>query len=67
MNDWAIKYNDGLKSALEGLKSELKNFNYSYFDTYAVLQNLVQQPASYGTNIFVLFASQNFGTTHNFL
>ncbi|PON62695.1 Lipase [Parasponia andersonii] len=48
MNDWAIKYNDGLKSTLQELNSELQNFNYSYFETYTVLQKLVQQPASYG-------------------
>ncbi|XP_062077686.1 GDSL esterase/lipase At5g55050 [Humulus lupulus] len=48
MNDWAIKYNDGLKSTLRELKSELNNINYSYFETYDVLNNLVQHPASYG-------------------
>ncbi|KAF4349822.1 hypothetical protein G4B88_026700 [Cannabis sativa] len=48
MNDWAIKYNDGLKSTLGELKSVLNNISYSYFETYDVLNNLVQQPASYG-------------------
>ncbi|EXB66343.1 GDSL esterase/lipase [Morus notabilis] len=48
VNQWVIKYNDGLKSTLTRLKSELKNLNYAYFETYDVLLNLIQKPESYG-------------------
>ncbi|KAF3453435.1 hypothetical protein FNV43_RR03875 [Rhamnella rubrinervis] len=41
-------YNEGLKSMLQELKSELKDINYSYFDTYNFFSNLIQKPASYG-------------------
>ncbi|KAJ4844391.1 hypothetical protein Tsubulata_002352 [Turnera subulata] len=47
-NSLALKYNEGLKSMLQELKSELKDIAYSYFDTYAVLQNIVQNPANNG-------------------
>lgn len=47
-NQWAVKYNDGLKSTLHELKSEFNDINYSYFDTYDVMLNLIQNPASYG-------------------
>ncbi|KAE9458254.1 hypothetical protein C3L33_09844, partial [Rhododendron williamsianum] len=37
-NQMALKYNEGLKSMLKGLKSELKgDMNYSYVDVYASL------------------------------
>lgn len=48
VNYWATKYNDGLKSTLQGLKSSLKDINYSYFDTYSVMSNFVHDPATYG-------------------
>lgn len=47
-NYWSRKYNDGLKSMLVGLTSEFKDLSYSYSDTYKVLQNVIQNPATYG-------------------
>lgn len=49
-NGLSVKYNEGLKSMLLQLKLELKSINYSYFDTYSVLQNIIQKPAAYGTS-----------------
>lgn len=48
VNNWANKYNQQLTSMLQGLKSELNDINYSYFDTYNALLNLIQKPADYG-------------------
>lgn len=47
-NYWSMKYNDGLKVALRGLKSESSDINYSYFDTYDVMNGLIQHPQNYG-------------------
>ncbi|KAH9614023.1 hypothetical protein KSS87_017479 [Heliosperma pusillum] len=47
-NIWASKYNQGLLSVLQEFKTELQGFQYSYFNTYDVLLNLIQQPATYG-------------------
>lgn len=47
-NFWASKYNQGLQSVLQEYKTELKDFQYTYFDTYNVLLSLIQQPATYG-------------------
>ncbi|KAK2990031.1 hypothetical protein RJ640_004709 [Escallonia rubra] len=47
-NFWATKYNDGLKSMLQGLKSELKDINYSYLDIYSIFHDFIQNPATYG-------------------
>ncbi|KAH9621883.1 hypothetical protein KSS87_014826 [Heliosperma pusillum] len=47
-NIWASKYNQGLLSVLQEFKTELPGFQYSYFNTYDVLLNLIQQPATYG-------------------
>ncbi|KAK4355236.1 hypothetical protein RND71_024207 [Anisodus tanguticus] len=47
-NFWADKYNQQLKSMLQGLKAELKDINYSFFDTYNLLLNVIQNPATYG-------------------
>ncbi|OMO83499.1 Lipase, GDSL [Corchorus capsularis] len=49
-NSWSVKYNDMLKAMLKGLKSELHGLNYSYFDTYKVLHNIIQYPSAYGFN-----------------
>lgn len=51
-NYWSAKYNEGLKSMLQKLKSEFKDINYSYFDTYSVLLSLIQNPTAYGTQLF---------------
>lgn len=37
---------------LEELKSEFKDINYSYFDTYSVMLSLIQNPKAYGTQLF---------------
>lgn len=37
---------------LRKLKSEFKDINYSYFDTYSVLLSLIQNPTAYGTQLF---------------
>lgn len=50
INYWAAKYNDGLKTMLQNFKSELKDINYSYFDTYSISTNVIKNPASYGTS-----------------
>ncbi|XP_059664167.1 GDSL esterase/lipase At5g55050-like [Cornus florida] len=47
-NQWSLKYNEGLKPMLEGLKSELKDISYSYFDAYTAFLNFIQKPATYG-------------------
>lgn len=49
-NFWSVKYNEVLKAMLSGLKSELQGINYSYFDTYSIMQNLIQKPSAYGFN-----------------
>ncbi|KAJ1441349.1 SGNH hydrolase superfamily [Sesbania bispinosa] len=43
-----LKYNEGLKSMLKEWQWENKDLSYSYFDTYAALQDLIQNPTSYG-------------------
>nr|POF21272.1 gdsl esterase/lipase [Quercus suber] len=48
INFWSIKYNIGLISMLQELKSDLKDIHYSYFDTYKVLLDFIQRPATYG-------------------
>ncbi|KAF3453446.1 hypothetical protein FNV43_RR03886 [Rhamnella rubrinervis] len=49
INRWSIKYNGALISILKNLKSELKDvINYSYFDGFSVMHNIVRKPASYG-------------------
>ena len=34
---------------LQELKSNLSAISYSYFDTYTLLLNIIQTPATYGT------------------
>ncbi|GAV72904.1 Lipase_GDSL domain-containing protein [Cephalotus follicularis] len=48
INYWSRKYNQGLKTIMQDLKSELNGMSYSYFDTFSVMQNAIQNPASYG-------------------
>ncbi|KAI4306102.1 hypothetical protein L6164_029410 [Bauhinia variegata] len=47
-NYWTVKYNDALKSMLEQLKSENPPLIYSYFDTYAAISDLINNPTSHG-------------------
>ncbi|XP_027342170.1 GDSL esterase/lipase At5g55050-like [Abrus precatorius] len=43
-----LKYNEGLKSMLKEWQLDNKDISYSYFDTYASVQELIQNPTSYG-------------------
>ena len=52
-NYLAAKYNDGLKSMLQELQSELNGLSYSYFDNYSVLHNIIKNPAAYGKHLFI--------------
>ncbi|PWA90185.1 SGNH hydrolase-type esterase domain-containing protein [Artemisia annua] len=47
-NYWSSKYNDGLKHLLENLKLESPDINYSYFDMYKAMSDLIQDPQKYG-------------------
>ncbi|KAG5235232.1 hypothetical protein OIU78_024904 [Salix suchowensis] len=47
-NLMAVSYNKGLNSMLRELKSNLTAISYSYFDTYTLLLNIIQNPATYG-------------------
>ncbi|KAI5571171.1 hypothetical protein BDE02_11G076700 [Populus trichocarpa] len=47
-NLMAVAYNKGLNSILQELKSNLNAISYSYFDTYALMHNIIQNPATYG-------------------
>lgn len=47
-NYWADNYNKGLVSFLQDYQTQVKDFQYTYFDTYNVFLNLIQQPATYG-------------------
>ncbi|WCJ32949.1 GDSL esterase/lipase At5g55050 [Euphorbia peplus] len=48
VNSLTVKYNRRLKLMLKQLKSELPDIHFSYFDTYFVLQNIIQNPDAYG-------------------
>ncbi|KAG5546537.1 hypothetical protein RHGRI_018651 [Rhododendron griersonianum] len=48
-NQMALKYNEGLKSMLKGLKSELKgDMNYSYVDVYGIFDSFIRTPSNFG-------------------
>ncbi|XAR67428.1 Triacylglycerol lipase [Bertholletia excelsa] len=47
-NYLSAKYNDGLRSMLRGLKSELNGFAYTYLDLYSVFTRFIQSPSTYG-------------------
>ncbi|CAK8565596.1 unnamed protein product [Lathyrus sativus] len=47
-NLMSMKYNELLQIMLKELKLQNKNLSYSYFDTYAAIQDLTQNPSSYG-------------------
>lgn len=59
-NSISAKYSDGLKSMIQQLKPAL-GINYSFFETYGILRNIVQNPSSYGTHIAPL---QYIGLTY---
>lgn len=50
-NYWSMKYNVGLKALLHELKTESSDMHYSYFDTYDVMNDLIQHPETYGNFI----------------
>lgn len=52
-NFLAVKYNEDTQSMFKKWKSENKDLSYSYFDTYAALQDLIQNPTSYGNITFL--------------
>ncbi|KAK7305132.1 hypothetical protein VNO77_43032 [Canavalia gladiata] len=47
-NYLSFKYNEALQSMLKEWQLENKDISYSYFDTYAAVQDLIQNPTSYG-------------------
>ncbi|KAL3503526.1 hypothetical protein ACH5RR_037975 [Cinchona calisaya] len=49
INALAINYNQQLTSMLAGLKLDFDDFNYSYFNSYTVLSDIIQNAATYGT------------------
>ncbi|KAF3453447.1 hypothetical protein FNV43_RR03887 [Rhamnella rubrinervis] len=48
LNNWSHMYHHALSSMLNGLKSKLKNFNYSYFDPHSAAQNIIKRPPAFG-------------------
>ncbi|XP_020210184.1 GDSL esterase/lipase At5g55050 [Cajanus cajan] len=48
VNYWSKKYNEGLRSMLKEWQSENGSIIYSYFDTYAAINDIIQSPPSYG-------------------
>lgn len=47
-NFWTVKYNQGLREMLNGLKSELQGIKYSYFNIYQVVTDVIQNPSAHG-------------------
>ncbi|KAG9439822.1 hypothetical protein H6P81_019987 [Aristolochia fimbriata] len=47
-NYWSLKYNEGVRTLLSEMKSELKDMAYSFFDTFRALDDFIQNPAAYG-------------------
>ncbi|KAG9439821.1 hypothetical protein H6P81_019986 [Aristolochia fimbriata] len=47
-NYWSVKYNEGVKTLLSEMKSELKDMAYSFFDTFRALRDFIQNPTAYG-------------------
>lgn len=48
----SVNYNENLHSMLKKWQLESKNLSYSYFDTYAAIQDLIQNPTSHGIITF---------------
>lgn len=48
-NNWSMEYNKGLQIMLKELKLESSDINYSYFDIFGVMSDLIQDPQNYGT------------------
>ncbi|KAJ4981063.1 hypothetical protein NE237_031900 [Protea cynaroides] len=47
-NYWSHTFNERVKALLQGMKSENNDINYSFFDAYSQLLNLIQNPDAYG-------------------
>ncbi|PSS06127.1 GDSL esterase/lipase [Actinidia chinensis var. chinensis] len=47
-NKWSVKYNDALKTMLQGLKLDLKGMDYSYVDVYNVFARFIETPSTFG-------------------
>ncbi|KAF9611678.1 hypothetical protein IFM89_034861 [Coptis chinensis] len=47
-NYWSNKYNEGAKSMLQAMKTEFKDVNYAFSDSYNIVLNFIQKPANYG-------------------
>lgn len=58
-NHWSVKYNEGLKASLHEMKSESSDMHYSYFDTYDVMNGLIQDPEKYG-NCLIFLCDNSF-------
>ncbi|POO03239.1 Lipase [Trema orientale] len=48
LNQWSLNYNRALRSMLKGLKAEFDDIDYSYFDTYSLMQKIIKNPATFG-------------------
>ncbi|KAI4388374.1 hypothetical protein MLD38_000708 [Melastoma candidum] len=48
MNYWSHKYSQELVSMLQALRSELKDVNYSFIDSYTVIDEFIHIPTNYG-------------------
>ncbi|KAL2926272.1 hypothetical protein RDABS01_007560 [Bienertia sinuspersici] len=48
VNYWASEYNQGLQVILQEFKSELEDFQYSYFNAYEFFFKILQKPFAYG-------------------
>ncbi|XP_078435067.1 GDSL esterase/lipase At5g55050-like [Wolffia australiana] len=47
-NKPSMKFNTGVISILREMKTELADFSYSFFDTYAAFMEIISSPSSYG-------------------
>lgn len=55
-NYWSVQYNKGLQSMLKEWQSENEGIIYSYFDTYATMSDLIQNPTVHGINITIVYS-----------
>lgn len=50
-NYWSVKYNEGVKQLLDEMKTQNKDMSYSFFNTYRVIMDFIQNPSAYGKPI----------------
>lgn len=48
-NRWAVMFNDALQAMLQQFQLEFPDTTNNYFDTYTILQNILQNPSAFGT------------------